>query len=68
MQENYVSLSFETISAMGENAAIIHYAPTKENCAKITKDNLFLFDSGAQYLYTIIHFILNSFLGMEQQM
>lgn len=54
LQEHYVSLSFKTISGMGPNGAIIHYAPTPENCAKITKDNLFLLDSGAQYMYSRI--------------
>ncbi len=43
-------LSFETIAACDANAAMMHYAPTKENHAKLTRDNqLLLVDSGGQY-------------------
>lgn len=43
-------LSFETIAAVDDNAAMMHYAPTKEKHAKMTKDNqLLLVDSGGQY-------------------
>ena len=44
-------LSFDTISAGGPNAAIIHYRPTPNNSSKITKDMIHLLDSGGQYLY-----------------
>lgn len=40
--------SFETISASGSNAAIIHYRPTGE--MRIDKHQLYLCDTGAQYL------------------
>ncbi|KAK6904932.1 hypothetical protein I203_105751 [Kwoniella mangroviensis CBS 8507] len=43
-------LSFETISSTGSNAAIIHYAPSKEGSAIIDRDQMYLCDSGAQYL------------------
>ncbi|ODQ66039.1 Creatinase/aminopeptidase [Nadsonia fulvescens var. elongata DSM 6958] len=49
-QENFVGLSFETISSSGANAAIIHYAPTKGKCAKINIDEIYLNDTGAQFL------------------
>eukprot|EP01080_Neovahlkampfia_damariscottae_P004278 gene4278-7614_t len=49
-QKDYVSLSFSTISGMGSNGAIIHYSPEKEKCAKINDKEIFLLDSGAQYL------------------
>lgn len=49
-QDYFISNSFETIAGMGPNGAIIHYRPTNESAAKITKDSLFLLDSGAQYL------------------
>lgn len=42
-------LSFNTISAFGANAAMMHYETTKEACAVIEKGNLFLLDSGGQY-------------------
>jgi len=48
-QDDYVSLSFDTISASGPNAAIIHYKPTPESDATILADRLYLVDSGAQY-------------------
>lgn len=34
----------------GANGAIIHYRPTPENCSSVGSDNLFLLDSGAQYI------------------
>lgn len=47
---NFKGLSYETIASTGANAAIIHYAPTKENCKKIDPSKVFLLDSGAHYL------------------
>lgn len=49
-EENFVGLSFDTISACGANGAIIHYKPTKEACATIDPSKIYLNDSGAQYL------------------
>jgi len=49
MQEDYVSLSFDTISAVGSNGAIIHYSPSKETNKIINLQELFLLDSGAQF-------------------
>ncbi|KAG8216366.1 peptidase M24, structural domain-containing protein [Butyriboletus roseoflavus] len=43
-------LSFTTISSAGPNAAIIHYSPDPDNCAIIAKDQIYLCDSGGQYL------------------
>ncbi|XP_015747248.1 PREDICTED: xaa-Pro aminopeptidase 1-like, partial [Acropora digitifera] len=48
-QENFVSLSFETISAVGSNGAIIHYRPAEETNRVITNQELYLCDSGAQF-------------------
>ncbi|RMX57679.1 hypothetical protein pdam_00005020 [Pocillopora damicornis] len=48
-QENFVSLSFETISAVGSNGAIIHYRPAEETDRMISKEELYLCDSGAQF-------------------
>ncbi|KAJ9098924.1 hypothetical protein QFC20_005839 [Naganishia adeliensis] len=50
--ENKLSkgLSFDTISSTGPNGAIIHYKPTEEDCAVIDKDQMYLCDSGGQYL------------------
>ena len=48
-QELYVSPSFPTISSSGANAAIVHYRPEVNTCAKVTKDRIYLVDSGGQY-------------------
>ncbi|KAI3351142.1 hypothetical protein L3Q82_005700 [Scortum barcoo] len=42
--------SFETISASGPNAALAHYSPTKETSRTLTVDEMYLVDSGGQYL------------------
>lgn len=42
-------MSFETISSVGPNAAIIHYKPEPSSCAIIVKNQIYLCDSGAQY-------------------
>ena len=46
----FCGLSFETISAFGSNGAIIHYRVSKKTNKILKKGNLYLFDSGAQYL------------------
>ena len=46
-----MSLSFETISSSGANAAIIHYKPEENSCAKLVKDKIYLVDSGGQYRF-----------------
>lgn len=43
-------LSFETISGYGDHGAIIHYAATPETDRPLGDDNLYLCDSGGQYL------------------
>ncbi|KAI5105106.1 xaa-Pro aminopeptidase 2, partial [Silurus meridionalis] len=42
--------SFETISASGPNAALAHYSPSNETARKLTTDEMYLIDSGGQYL------------------
>ncbi|XP_071313604.1 xaa-Pro aminopeptidase 2 isoform X2 [Trachinotus anak] len=42
--------SFETISASGPNAALAHYSPTEETTRRLTVDEMYLIDSGGQYL------------------
>ncbi|XP_045886752.1 xaa-Pro aminopeptidase 2 [Micropterus dolomieu] len=42
--------SFETISASGPNAALAHYSPTEETSRRLTVDEMYLVDSGGQYL------------------
>lgn len=48
--EHYRGLSFETISSSGPNGAIIHYAPKRDNCRALDRDEMYLCDSGAQYM------------------
>eukprot|EP00633_Aureoumbra_lagunensis_P007272 CAMPEP_0197318772 /NCGR_PEP_ID=MMETSP0891-20130614/52377_1 /TAXON_ID=44058 ORGANISM="Aureoumbra lagunensis, Strain CCMP1510" /NCGR_SAMPLE_ID=MMETSP0891 /ASSEMBLY_ACC=CAM_ASM_000534 /LENGTH=675 /DNA_ID=CAMNT_0042809381 /DNA_START=37 /DNA_END=2061 /DNA_ORIENTATION=+ len=48
--EQYRGDSFPTISSSGANAAIIHYQPTHENCSMISSNNIYLCDTGAQYI------------------
>ena len=47
--ENYFSNSFEPIVGFGDNGAIIHYRPQKDDCKKIENNNFLLIDSGGQY-------------------
>jgi Xaa-Pro aminopeptidase len=48
--EFFQGLSFDTISSSGKNAAIIHYSPPETDSAVIDKNQVYLCDSGAQYL------------------
>lgn len=50
VQENFFSLSFEAISAVGANAALAHYSATEETDTEITRNEIYLIDSGGQYL------------------
>nr|CAG8643857.1 6465_t:CDS:10 [Entrophospora candida] len=47
--QDFVGLSFDTISSSGPNGAIIHYKPEPETCAIIDPKLLYLCDSGGQY-------------------
>uniref|UniRef100_A0AAG5DP18 Xaa-Pro aminopeptidase n=1 Tax=Anopheles atroparvus TaxID=41427 RepID=A0AAG5DP18_ANOAO len=49
-QAHYKGLSFTTISASGPNGSIIHYHPLPETNRPITDREVYLCDSGAQYL------------------
>lgn len=46
----YFDLSFESICGFGPNGAIVHYTATPESDSTISKGNLLLIDSGANYL------------------
>jgi Xaa-Pro aminopeptidase len=48
--DKFVGLSFDTISSTGANAAVIHYSPERGNCSAIDPAQIYLCDSGAQYL------------------
>ena len=49
-QENFVDLSFDTISAYQANGAMMHYSATEESCAQLKPEGFLLVDSGAHYL------------------
>lgn len=49
-QDGFVELSFTTISAYGENAALPHYSPSREHDVVIEPHGLYLVDSGGHYL------------------
>lgn len=48
-QQDYVSLSFPTISSSGPNGAVIHYKPELATARSLSTQELYLCDSGAQY-------------------
>ncbi|XP_072376847.1 xaa-Pro aminopeptidase ApepP [Diabrotica undecimpunctata] len=50
MQKDFVGPSFATISSVGPHGAIIHYKPSHDTDAQITADQVYLCDSGGQYL------------------
>lgn len=49
-EDGFVSTSFKTIMAFNENAAMMHYRPSKEINKVIEGDGLLLIDSGGQYV------------------
>ena len=49
-QKGNRGLSFATIAAYRENAAMMHYAPKPGTCRTLEKSGLLLVDSGGQYL------------------
>jgi Xaa-Pro aminopeptidase len=51
LNKDYLFPSFNTIAGAGPNGAIVHYRATKKNTKKINKKDIFLCDSGGQYLY-----------------
>ncbi|MBL4665817.1 MAG: aminopeptidase P family protein, partial [Sneathiella sp.] len=48
--ENFKDTSFSTISGAGPNGAIVHYRATEASNRKLEIGNLYLVDSGGQYL------------------
>lgn len=49
-RELYQGPSFDTISSIGPNGAVIHYKPKKDTALKMTNKEIYLLDSGVQYL------------------
>lgn len=49
-QDKFVSLSFGTISSSGATGSIIHYQPSEDDDRPVSVDQIYLCDSGAQYI------------------
>ena len=49
-KEHFMGLSFGTISGSGPNGSIIHYSPKNETNREINDKEMYLCDSGGQYL------------------
>ena len=43
---NFIGPSFDSISSVGANGAVIHYKPEKETAKPLTNDEIYLLDSG----------------------
>lgn len=48
-QENFLGISFSTISAYGANAAMMHYSATPESDTELKPEGFLLVDSGGHY-------------------
>lgn len=62
-QPGYVDDSFDTISAYGENGAMMHYSPSKENDVELNPAKMLLVDSGGHYLEGSTDITRNYVLG-----
>ena len=51
LNKNYLFPSFNTIAGTGSNGAIVHYRASKESNKTIKKNDIFLCDSGGQYMF-----------------
>lgn len=49
-QEHFLDLSFDTISAYGPHAAMMHYSASRESNAVLKPEGFLLVDSGGHYL------------------
>lgn len=49
-QAHFIELSFDTIAAYKEHAAMMHYSATKESDVALQAEGMLLVDSGGQYL------------------
>lgn len=49
-QSDFLTTSFDTIAGVGPNGAIIHYSASPGTCRDVTQNEMFLLDSGGQYI------------------
>lgn len=47
---DFIEPSFDTISAYGANAAMMHYSAAMDNCSVLKPEGMLLVDSGGQYM------------------
>lgn len=66
-QPGYVDDSFTTISAYGENAAMMHYSPSPEKPVECKAEKMLLVDSGGHYLEGSTDITRNYVLGPLSQ-
>ena len=45
----FINPSFDTISSIGANGAIIHYKPDEDTALPLNNNEIYLLDSGGQY-------------------
>lgn len=62
-QEGFIDISFDTISAYGANAAMMHYSPSKENEVELCEKGFLLVDSGGHYMEGSTDITRNIVLG-----
>jgi Xaa-Pro aminopeptidase len=66
-QQDFIAPSFETIAAVNENAAIIHYRPNKATDKILTKNSIFLIDSGGHYIDGTTDVTRTIFLNVDSE-
>jgi Xaa-Pro aminopeptidase len=63
----YLGPSFETISAFGKNASIVHYNAKDYKTNYLRKNNLYLLDCGSQYFYGTTDMTRTIAIGKQSQ-
>lgn len=66
-QDNFIELSFDTICAYKENAAMMHYSADENRCAELRPEGLLLVDSGGQYFEGTTDITRTMALGAVEQ-
>ena len=60
--------SFGAISAVGPNAASMHYRPDNRTAKVITKDDVYLLDSGGHYLCVKLYAVIVINVAFSKQL
>ena len=42
--------SFDTISSVGSNTAVVHYKPEKASCKRLSKEEMYLIETGGKQI------------------